>query len=165
MGCLVALTLAADAPEAMDSLVLSAPALLLANPLAPGQPLHFLTGLVFRAIKRWNMPPTYADPALERFDTNYPWTPSDAIATLFEFCRVTRGRLGGIKAPMLLLQSRNDSTVSLESAPTILRETATPAALKRLVWFEKTEHEMFLDMEWEQTVATVVEYVRDRAGI
>ena len=42
---------------------------------------------------------------------------------------------------------------------------STPPDQKRFAWFEVTEHEMFRDCESEATIGTVVDYVRERAGL
>jgi len=61
-----------------------------------------------------------------------------------------------------LEQSRKDTTVAPESAEIIYGTISTPPHQKRIVWFEVTEHEMFRDCEREATIATVVDYVRER---
>lgn len=173
MGGLVALTLAADdAVEAgsadernVDSLVVAAPAIQMTSPLAPGRRLAFLQPLVERLLDKWDMDPNYADPELAAHDTNYAWAPIDAIGELLEFSTVTRGRLREIDVPMLILQSRADSTVAPESARIIADSVSTPAHEKRIVWFEETEHEMFRDCQRLEAIETVVDYVRGRLGV
>jgi carboxylesterase len=165
MGGLVALTLAADHPDVVDSLVVAAAALQLTSPLAPGRPLHFLAPLVVRLLGKADMPPIYADPALAEYDTNYAWAPADAVASLFEFASVTRRRLPEVRVPALIMQSHRDTTVAPESAEIIYDGISTPLDQKRIVWFEVTEHEMFRDCERESTIATVVDYVRERVGL
>ena len=165
MGGLVALTLAADHPDVIDSIVVAAAALQLTSPLAPGRPLHFLAPLVARIQDKVDMPPTYADPALAQYDTNYAWAPTDAAVSLMEFAKVVRRRLPEVRVPALIMQSRRDTTVAPESAEIIYDAIAIPPDQKRIVWFEVTEHEMFRDCEWESTTGTVVDYVRERAGL
>jgi carboxylesterase len=165
MGALVTLALAADHADTIDSIVVAAPAVQLTSPLAPGRPLHFLTPLVTRLLDKWDMPPVYADPALAQYDTNYPWAPIDAIASLLEFAEATRSRLPEVRVPTLILQSRKDTTVAPESADIVYNEISTPSDQKRIVWFEVTEHEMFRDCESEATIGTVVDYVRERTGL
>ncbi len=180
MGGLVTLTLAVDHPDVIDSIVVAAAALVFANPLGPGGPLHFLTVLVgsgeeedlvaFEALvtlfmKKVDMPPKYADPSLAQYDTNYRYAPTDAVASLFEFAKVTRRRLPEVRVPALIMHSRKDTTIAPAASEVIYREIATPPDQKRLVWFEVTEHEMFRDCEREATIQTVVDYVRERAGL
>ncbi len=165
MGGLVALTLAAEQPNAIDSLIVAAATVQMASPLAPGRPLHFLAPLLVRLLKRWDLPPTYADPALAQYDTNYPWTPTDALASFLEFGQMTRRRLPEVRVPTLILQSRKDTTVAPESAEIIYHGISTPAEQKRIVWFEVTEHVMFRDCERDACIEAVVDYVRQRSGL
>ena len=162
MGGLVALTLTADHADVVDSLVVAAAAVQLTTPLAPGRPLHFLAPVVARLLGKIDMPPVYADPSLAEHDTNYPWAPGDAVLSLLAFSKRTRRRLPEIDVPTLILQSRNDSTVAPESAEIIYDNTATPPEQKRIVWFEKTEHEMFRDLEREAACAAVKDWVEQR---
>ncbi|NLE76167.1 MAG: alpha/beta fold hydrolase [Chloroflexi bacterium] len=71
MGGLVALQLAGDYPDRVGGLVCIAAALRVNNPLAPGEAFSFLRPVVARLIRKWPMPPNYADKALEKCDTNY----------------------------------------------------------------------------------------------
>ncbi|MBU0490809.1 MAG: lysophospholipase [Chloroflexi bacterium] len=165
LGGLVALTLAADHPDVVDSIIVAAGAIQLANPLAPGRPLHFLAPLVTRLIDKVNMPPVYTDPALAQYDTNYAWAPTDAVSTLFDLIKTVRRRLPEIHVPALIMHSRKDTTVAPEASEVIYNNIGTPPDQKRLVWFEVTEHEMFRDCESDATIQTVVDYVRERAGV
>lgn len=162
MGALVALTLAADHPQAVDSLVLAAPALQLASPLAPGRPLRGLTPLIRRLVRSWPISHTYADRALAAGDSCYPWAPVEAILALFAFSQATRRRLPEIAVPTLLLQSHRDSVVVPESANWILRTIATPPPQKRIIWFDHTNHELFRDCEREAAIEAVTAFVADR---
>ena len=172
MGGLVALTLAADgaggaadaAGGSIDSLILAAPAIQLVSPLAPGRPLAFLRPLVERLLDKWDMPPRYADGALAEDDTNYAWAPIEAIGEILEFSQVTRELLPEVEAPMMIMQSRKDSTVAPESVEIIRESVATPANEIRTVWFHETEHEMFRDCEREDAIRAMVDYVRERVG-
>lgn len=162
MGGLVALTLVADRPDLIDSAVVAAAAVQIAAPVAPGRPLHLLAPLLTGLLKRWPMPPNYSDKALEAYDTNYAWAPTEAIAELFAFARATRKRLPEVRVPLLIMHSRQDSTISPESAEIIYRETGTPASEKRIAWFEVTEHEMFRDCQRDECIGTVVDYAGER---
>jgi carboxylesterase len=164
MGGLVALNLAADHDDVIDSIVVAAAAVQLTSPLAPGRSLHVLAPLVTRLLDKIDMPPVYADPSLAQHDTNYAWAPTDAVASLLAFSKRTRQRLSQIEVPTLILQSRNDSTVAPESATIIYEGIATPPEQKEIVWFEETEHEMFRDCEREAARAVVANWVRKRCG-
>lgn len=164
MGGLVAITLASEYTDDVDSIVLAATAVQLVSPLAPHRPLHFLTPLVRRFVKKWDLPSVYADERLTQYDTNYRWAPMDAVLSFVEFTDVTRRRLAEVHVPTLIMQSRKDTTVAPESADIIYNGISTPREQKRIIWFEVTEHEMFRDCERSATIETVVQYVRERVG-
>jgi carboxylesterase len=164
LGGLIALTLAADHVDKVDSLVLAAAAIQFTSPLAPGRPFYFLVPLLALFLRRWDTPPIYADPALAERDINYRWTPGDALCSLLEFSQATRHRLPEVWAPALIMQSRRDTIVTPESAEIIYYGISTPPDEKRIVWFEITEHGMFCDCERETAIRATVDYVRKRSG-
>jgi carboxylesterase len=164
MGGLAALSLAVQHGDKLDSLILAAAAVQLASPLAPGKPLNFLAPLLRVALKKWNFPPIYADPSLAQYNTNYLWAPIDSVLAVLDFSKAIRKQLGVVKTPTLILQSRKDTMVAPASAEIIYNEISTPAAQKRIVWFEKTEHEMFRDCERAAIIAVITNYVRERIG-
>ncbi len=165
MGTLVALTLAAGNEQTVDSLVLMSSAVQLVSPLAPGRPFHFLVPLVRIMLKRWDLPPVYADMSYAKNDTNYRWTPIDALLSFVEFTQVTRKRLAEVRVPVLIIQSRKDTTTAPESAEIILKGISTPPEQKRIAWFEVSEHEMLQDCEQEAVLQTILQYVRERASL
>jgi carboxylesterase len=165
MGGLVAIHLAAEYKQAVDSIVLAATPVQLVSPLAPHRPLHFITPLVRRFLKKWDLPPVYADKRLAQYDTNYRWAPMDAVLSFTEFTDVTRRRLAEVRVPTLIMQSHKDTTAAPESADIIYNSISTPREQKRIVWFEVTEHEMFRDCERSATIETVVKYVQERVDL
>lgn len=171
MGSLITMTLAAERGKQIDSIILIAPIVQLTDPMAPGKPFYFVPkyfGPLLRPLLKYmkrDWPPIYADPALDQFNTNYLWVPLDAGASVLVFAEVARKRLGDVEVPALILQSHADSTVAPESANIIYDEISTPPEQKRIVWFEKTEHEMLRDCESEAVVDEVVKYVRERIGV
>jgi carboxylesterase len=116
-------------------------------------------------VDKVDMPPTYADPALAQYDTNYAWAPTDAAVALFDFAKTVRRRLPEVRVPALIMHSHKDTTIAPVSAEIVYNNISTPPDQKRLVWFEVTEHEMFRDCESEATIQMVVNYVRERAGL
>ena len=162
MGALVALTLGADHPAEIDSLILAAPAVALTNPFAYGSPLHFLSPLASIFLKQAPMKPAYTDPALAAKDTNYRWVPTEAASELFEMMKATRKRLPEIKMPVTILQSHKDGTVPEKAVNIIYDNISTPPSERKTIWFETSGHEMFRDCESCEMIQTVVDTVRDR---
>ena len=46
----------------------------------------------------------------------------------------------------------------------IYNQISTPVELKRIVWFEKSEHEMFRDCERYAIIDVIANYVHERIG-
>jgi carboxylesterase len=162
LGGLIAITLAARIAERIDSIVLAGAPVKINAPLAPGRPLHFLTTFINWLIKKWEMPPNYVDTERVKYHTSYPWAPMDSITTLLDLIVEASKLLPDVKVPTLILQSHNDSTTSPESANIIYNTISTSPEEKQIVWFEKTEHEMFRDLERETVVNVIRDYVLKR---
>ena len=162
MGGLLALNLAMNRGNQLDSIILAAAAIQLTNPLSPGKPLYFLAPMVPALIKKLDLPPEYTDPSLVKFDTNYHWAPTDATVSFLDLVRFTRKSLAKVNTPTLILQSRKDTTVDPKSPEIIYKDISTPADQKRIVWFEKTEHEMFKDCERNEIINLITQYIEER---
>ena len=108
------------------------------------------------------MPPEYVEPELAKNHDSYPWAPTDAIASLFELSKVARNRLREVSVPTLIMQSRNDTVAAAECPEIILNGIGTPMDKKKIIWFEKTGHEMFRDCERGEVVKAVMSFVNER---
>ena len=60
------------------------------------------------------------------------------------------------------MHSKNDSSNSPQGAEFLYNAISTSNNQKRLIWFDKTEHDMFNDCEREVAINIVVDYVRER---
>ncbi|MBC7258778.1 MAG: alpha/beta fold hydrolase [Chloroflexi bacterium] len=160
MGGLVALHLAAEHPDQVDAIALVAAALKLRNPLAPGNALAFLQPIVGKLVRWWPMPPNYADKELEKYDTNYDRAPMDAILSFLDYTTYVEGRLPEVRAPALIIQSHKDQTVAPNSAQIIHDRIASTD--KRIVWFERSHHEMMRDLEREKVFETIQAFLKER---
>ena len=132
------------------------------SPLGPGRPLHFLFPLVVKIKKKWDWPPVYSDPDLAQYSTAYEWIPTVCFLQLFDFLKETEKRLPEINVPILIMHSTNDSANSPEGAKILYDSISTPEDQKQIVWFENTEHDMFVDCESKAVNKTVVEFVKER---
>ena len=162
MGALLALQLAARHPELVDSIVLATPPIRLASLLGPGRPLHFLAPLVSHVVDRWNMEAKFADPGNAIMPKQYEWAPTRTILSMFDLLEQTTTITNRVHAPALILHCRNESVVMPESADILLRSIATPPEKKSIVWFEKTDHQIFCDCERHAAVEAAVRFVTSR---
>lgn len=162
MGALLALQLALDHADDLDSLVLMATPLLLASPLAPGRPLGWLRPLLRRVLRSWPIPKSYADPRLNSSDGSYPWAPMGALISFLALVERTAPRLGEVTVPALILQSHGDLVVLDAGAEALLARLATPAAAKRIVWFDRSGHELLRDVDRDAVIDSVLQFVGER---
>jgi carboxylesterase len=135
------------------------------SPLGPNRPLNFFAPVFVRLKPRWDMTPVFADPEYITYGNGYEWVPTKTWLNIFDFMKATEERLPEVTGPIMILHSRNDSSNSPEGAALLYDLISTPEDLKRLVWFEKSEHDMFNDCEWETVIQTIVDYVKERIQI
>jgi carboxylesterase len=63
---------------------------------------------------------------------------------------------------VLILHARHESIVLPESAEILTRAVATPPEATSIVWFEKTDHQIFCDCERKAAVDAAVRFVANR---
>jgi carboxylesterase len=154
MGGLVALELAAKHPEDVAAVVTIAAALRISSPLIHlSKPISMLREM-------WTPPPGrgYADQELARLSTNYKSFATDALVSLHEYGRVVTRMLGRVRAPLLILHSRQDRVIKPLSSDLIYERAGSMD--KRRLWFERCNHEILLDCEAEAVVAAAEEMLR-----
>jgi carboxylesterase len=162
MGALLALQLAARHPELIDSLILATPPIRLTSPLGPGRPLNCIAPFISHFIDRWDMESKFADPANAIMPKQYEWAPTRTILSMFDLLENTLQIMHRVGVPALILHCRNESIVLPESADILLRSIATPTEKKSIVWFEKTDHQIFCDCERHAAVEATVRFVASR---
>lgn len=162
MGALLALQLAGAYPGIVDSLVLAAPALRLSSLLAPGRPLHFIAEPLASVIRKWEIKPVYAGEDVLRCPGQYDWAPTDAILSLFRLIGMTEPLLADVHVPLLILHNRSETTVLAESADMLYERIGTSPNRKRIVWLDRSEHQIFCDCERNRAMQVVVDFVRGR---
>lgn len=163
MGGMLAYHLAAYHPESIDSVISAGTPGKMNTPFAPGNVLHPLFCLLWRSIKVYNKGELqYADPALAALDDSPRMVPTFAIKQLFDFLKQQKKVLSEVRVPALILQSTRDSSAAPVSACMIYNQISTPTEEKRIIWFDKTEHAMFLDIEKEYVISVVIDYIKER---
>lgn len=164
MGALLALQLAARHPGMIDSIVLATPAVRMVSLLAPGRPFNFLAPLLSMLIHRWDLKACFAEPEHAIMPKQYAWAPTRAILSMFDLVRSTRAIMPRVIAPALIIQARNERIVRPESADIVMHSISTPPDDKRVVWLEKTDHQIFCDCERDLAVSTVATFIAQRTG-
>ncbi|MFN2233945.1 MAG: alpha/beta hydrolase [Anaerolineales bacterium] len=163
LGGMIAMNLSIDHKEKIDSIIIAGSSTRSADPLGPGAPLHFLAPILIKLLKKWNWPPIYTDQELAKNDPAYRWVPMVSFVELFEFMKTTEERLPEVTIPILIMHSRIDSLNSPNGAKMLYDTISTPDDQKQLLWFEKTNHSMFLDCEKEKVNQAVLGYIQERS--
>lgn len=155
MGGLVALTLGIERESDVAGLVLLAPALRFADPLVP------LTPLLKLLFPFWPAPSSFLDKEREKACTNYKKFPTAAFSSLLDFGNAVERRLPEVKVPVVLLFSKKDQIIH-RIVPKLMQDKVRGPF--RVVWFEKSGHEMLQDCEAEAVAQAVDEAVRSFAA-
>lgn len=156
MGGLVTLELAMNHADKLAGIVLVAPALKFQDPLAG------MTGLIKKVIKFWPSPNSFNDLELKKNCRNYPKFATSAFASLYDYAKLIHKDLAKVTVPTLILQSKKDQVVAPAAAQTI--HDQIKSAVKRLVWFEKSGHEMMQDLEAPAVLATIEQFIKEQKG-
>ncbi len=158
MGGAMALDLAAYHRDKVSAVVAVAAAIKVADPLAPLSPL--LASLV----RFWPSPNAFNDKELAKKENkNYPKFATRSFVSLYRYIKGTKNRLSFVRAPILILQSKKDTVVSPESAKIIYEKVSSRE--KEIMWFEKTNHEMLLDLEHEKVIQAVLDFVKNISSL
>jgi len=157
MGGLAALLLAIEHPQGLAGVVAIAPALRLADPTVRFDPL-------LARVRTWVDLPmrAYSDPELARLNTNYTRIPITALEELLAMQRALEPRLAEVRVPLLVVGARHDRLVRPSSVTTVHQRAGSLD--KRLIWFERSGHEMLRDIEREAVMDVVDAYVMERSA-
>lgn len=140
MGGLLALYMASQYPE-IRAVMAYAPALI-STPL-----LH-----QWYARLAWHWQPTRpkgpsAPSAADERWQGYPLNPMGAAVQMFNLQAEVRRRLPRIRQPLLVVQGKLDTSVSLQG-PLVLAEKVA-SKVKQIEWYEQSGHCVILDGEWQ----------------
>lgn len=152
MGGLLAVDLGINYPDIISNVILLAPALKFADPMSA------LTPVLSKIFKYWDSPNSYQDQKLrDKNNKNYPYFATDSFTSLYEESKKMERRLRKFNRPVLILQSKKDKVVSPLSARIIYDKIKSKD--KKICWFYKSGHEMLLDLEKENVLKKVDEYL------
>jgi carboxylesterase len=151
MGGLVTLNLAMEHPEDLAGIAVVAPFLRCADPLS------LLTPLLALLVPFWPSPNSFVDPELAKACTNYAKFPTRTFQDLMRYGSEMERRLPEVKVPTLIVHSRKDTIAHPLGATIIAERIHAPS--KQVVWFERSGHEMFQDLEADGVVGAIAEYL------
>jgi carboxylesterase len=153
MGGLVALDLAARHRKQVAGVITIAAALKFQDPLS------FMSPVLSKLVPSWPSPASFHDKALNKQrNRNYTKFPTAAFAQLYAYSKEVENRLSFVAAKALIIASRKDQIVKPSAAEIIHRKIS--AKEKQVKWFERSGHEMLLDMESADVTGVITEQIR-----
>jgi len=107
-------------------------------------------------------PSDWHDQAMRLEQVEYPYNPTRAIVELRDLLEVMRQSLPKITAPVLLVHSRQDGSVSPENMQRIYESLGSKD--KSMLWLEQSGHVVSRDQERERVFEAALAFVRRLAG-
>lgn len=97
------------------------------------------------------------DPEARRVHPSYSSMSLRAVAEMYTLISTLKRRLAQITAPLLVLHARQDSVIDPANATYIYENVGS--ALKKLVWYENSDHIITEDYEREAVATEVIQWV------
>jgi carboxylesterase len=156
-GGTLALHLAANRP--VDRLGLMAPFLAVRRRWYYGLPPEFYLGTLGRVVRRLPRRKSAVTDPLLRAEVErqiaFRTFSLDAARSAVELIRIVRREAPGITAPTLIVQSRRDSIVDPLGARWLSHHLGTPEDRLRVVWLDRSDHLLAIDVEREAVIREV----------
>jgi carboxylesterase len=83
---------------------------------------------------------------------------TEAFGQLLSYARQTEARLGEVKVPVCVLQSKKDQIVDPVAANIVYRDVSS--SHREIHWFQRSGHEMGQDCEKDAVFRTVMAFVQ-----
>jgi carboxylesterase len=97
------------------------------------------------------------DPEARKIHPSYTSMSLRAVGEMYTLITTLKGRLQEITAPLLVLHARQDSVIDPENASYIYEHAGS--TVKKLVWYENSDHIITEDYEREAVTNEVVQWV------
>jgi carboxylesterase len=160
MGGAIAVILAAEVTD-ISSLVLIAPYLGMPRALRLAAASHWVWGRLAGEINARN-PRSIRDPIEREKNLAYGAVTARALFELLKIVRRARKAIPGVRAPTLIIQSRQDPRIAPDVAESALGRIG--AREKQLVWTEGAGHIITVDYGRERVFSEVEKWLRSHAG-
>ena len=155
MGGLLALATAAEHDD-VEAVIAMAPALRIAHPLAR----YALLARGWLPFVPMGKAVAYSDPAMAATDGSYSRLAIDAFVSFYRATRRVERMLPRIKAPLLVLHAQRDRVIRPEAA-TIAYHRVNSAE-KQLVWFGRSGHALLDDVEADDVLQHIRNFLASR---
>ena len=150
MGALVATVIAAEFPDRVQKLALTAPAFAFRSKL-----VHLLPVLK-HLYRTWSGNPEYSDPTLMHTNTNYLHFPVEAFEQVLALIEVSKDLLSEVRCPVATFCAKRDPIVPLTVSKLI--EKRLPGSLAAKHTYKKSYHEVFEDVEAQAIIEDILHF-------
>lgn len=135
-------------------------AVTISAPMGVRNPLLPLAGLasVFMPRVMWRSRTDTADVLDDRYDYGYPGFPTRCAADLQRIIRMARQDLHAVQCPLLVVQSRQDETITVDSADVIVKGVSSERV--GALWLEGVPHVCTLSPQKENIASAMAELFR-----
>lgn len=106
----------------------------------------------------WKVRDGEADPVDERCDIGYPGFRSSCAVHLNRLMQMARRDLHAVTCPTLIVQSHADTTITTDSADTILKGVSSER--KGILWLERAPHVCTISQDVGRIAAAAAEHFR-----
>lgn len=106
----------------------------------------------------WRVRAGDTDPVDVRYDIGYPGFRSTCAVHLSRLMRMARRDLHAVTCPILIVQSHGDTTITADSADTILQGVSSKC--KGILWLKNAPHVCTISQDVRQIAASAAEHFR-----
>lgn len=168
LGAAIAADVLMDHPELADGVVMLAPLVGVSNrrsPLLSSEAwYHVADGvLVFSTMFEMAFPVHLDDESLYDEILRDEYVPKNVYDAMFETMRRVRADAPRLKAPVLMVLSRDDKIIDSEKAEAFLDQCGSEDRQLRLA--EQSKHVITVDTDWEETCGWISQFVRERTSV
>jgi carboxylesterase len=153
-GAALSFDLAARRPDDVSGVVALAPFLMTKDPRRHFAPLIRLLVASLPGVGN-----DIADPEMK--EIAYDRLPTSAVYSMFRFLQTVRPRLKDVRAPTLIIHSRNDHTANPDNAPLIYDSISSED--KKIEWLERSYHVITIDYDRDRVTKLTTDFIKDHA--
>jgi len=164
LGGAVTIAYLLDNPEAVDAVVLLAPAVDVSNrrsPLLSAQTWHEIgrLSLSFTKVTSSPFPNDCHDAAEREYPGRTAFMPVAVADQTFQLIDNNRGRAAEFKTPLMMVLTKDDRVIDWQAAEQFYREASS--ADKAILFMADSGHVIPLDYGWESLTRKIAAFLRD----
>lgn len=168
LGGAIAIQYVLQNPDAVDGLVLVAPAIDVSSarsPLVRVQTWHSLLNraLIFSDVTQSPFGIDAVDNLEKQNEMRMPFTPRKVIDQTFKLIEQNRDQEKELQLPILMLLAKHDKVIDNEAAISFFQKLPNPQ--NRIVVFENSAHAVLVDLDWKKVAAAIGSFAKQALSI